>query len=150
MSFIETDSTVIKSVFEKYSVDGKMSRDLFSKMIVDLSRHVPELKGVEKQEAEAAYSLFIGSSLNFTNFNYWWRSSKKFDYFTGEKVKLLRKAWGLYKKYALRDSQMDLASFMKMLDDLHIKGSEADFDKLDMDDNGLLNFKEFSKWLSWF
>jgi Ca2+-binding EF-hand superfamily protein len=127
-----------------------MTREEFTKMIMDLSKHVPELKGVEKQEIEAGFSLFVDGGLSFANFRYWWRSSHKFDYFTGQKAVLLRKAWGLYRKYALRGSQIDLESFMKMLDDLKIKGSEEDFDKLDVDDNGLLSFKEFTTWLKWF
>jgi len=156
MSYLDSSSLVIKAVYEKYgrahdgSVASKMSREQFTTMIIDLSKHVPEIKGVEKQEVEAAFTLFVNDGLSFANFSYWWRSSHKFDYFAGEKAVLLRKAWSLYKKYALRHSQMDLESFMKMLDDLNIKGSEEDFDKLDVDDNGLLNFKEFSSWLKWF
>jgi hypothetical protein len=151
MSFIDNDALVIKGVFSKYTGGAeKLSRDQFTKMVMDLSKYSPELKGIEQQEVQAAYALFSTGGMSFANFNYWWRSTGKFKMFTGEKGVLLRKAWTLYKKYALRDSQIDLESFMRLLDDLHIKGSEEDFDKIDVDDNGLLNFKEFSNWLQWF
>ncbi len=148
------DVAVLKAVFEKYDPkkSGYLTRKQFIFLIDRLSKYVPELRGAQIKEAQSAFALFDKNSdkkLDFQEFSDWWASKDKFTFFSGEKSKLLRKAYVLYTKYAQKDG-MTISEFSTMMEALGISHSDIDFDILDENDDGLLSFAEFCRWLNWF
>jgi hypothetical protein len=144
-----SDDALIDETFHKYAVSGKMKKDMFLVLIQKLSKILPELK-IEKGTPDAVFYLISDAGeIGLENFREWWRSYEKYIYFSGEKAKLLLKARSLYKKYAPL-GLLDSENFIKLLEDLKIKGSERDFDDLDINNDGTIDFREFCLWLKWF
>lgn len=156
---------VVEGVFQKYSHNGKMSRAQFSLVILKLREHVDELSREDAdlniENLDALFDLFAGkhSMMDLLSFKQWWMSNDKFAYFTGEKSRLLKKAYRIYKKYSTLNKskekfgtrQMKLGDFSKLLEDLKIRNfDDDDFDNIDLNGDGVLSFKEFCKWLHWF
>jgi len=153
---MEDDTTILLSVFNKYSTDKSDSLSLkqFVRLISRLGKHVKELQGVEFSTAQAVFAVFNkehNGKLTFDEFEEWWKSSDSdgYKYFTKDKSKLLRKAFRLYNKYTT-DGAMTFAEFENMMDELDLPHTELSFDLLDTDDDGLLSFGEFCEWLHWF
>jgi hypothetical protein len=161
----DRNEAIVEEVFKNYSTQGNMSRSQFSLVIAKLTKHVPELKGVEMKTAEIAFNLFSdgGRYMTIRDFKRWWATSDKFSYFVGKKSKDLSTAYSLYRKYSsidtIRSSQeeikarrMSVESFIKLLSDLKIEDEDEkdEFDRIDEDGDGSLSFKEFCAWLKWF
>jgi len=157
------DLAVLESVFKKYDFRGSGYLDIeqFTLFLVRLGKHVKELKKVSSETTIAVFALIdrnTDGKINFNEFCEWWSTdeSRRYGYFTGEKKRLLRKSYDLYRKYSSNDtsitrkSGMTLAQFGKMMNTLKIEYTEEDFDALDEDDNGTLSFEEFCRWLNWF
>ena len=158
MDIISSDDlTVLKSVFGKYDTDGSGYLNLkeFILFLIRLGKHVNELKKVSSETASAVFALIDKNSdgkINFHEFCEWWNTgeSKRYGYFAGEKKKLLRKSYDLYRKYSSSSGGITSIQFEKMMDSLEIEYNEEDFDSLDMDRDGTLSFEEFCCWLDWF
>ncbi len=152
----DEDIDVLRAVFNKYDKDrnNNLSLQQFVLLLSRLGRHVKELRGVEFQEARAAFALMDRDSdglLSFDEFCNWWVSKNKYNYFTGETSNLLRKAYRLYTSYTKdQNRKMTYNQFENMMDELGISHTEFDFDVLDNNNDGLLSFEEFCKWLNWF
>ncbi len=150
----DDDETVLRAVFNKYDTKktGYLSLQQFILLITRLGKHVRELRGVEFAEARSAFALFDKDSdgkLNYAEFANWWTSENRYSYFSGEKAILLRKAYALYTKYTNGEA-MTISKFSEMMEALGITYSEADFDALDKNEDGLISFDEFCQWLEWF
>lgn len=155
MSFKETDELILRSVFDKYDRENKgyLNKNQFALFLSRLSNHVPELKGLEYTEAIATFKLFDCDSddqLSYQEFKEWWLNKHKYQYFTGDISKLLKKAYELYSKYTKDNQYMTYLEFEKMMTDLNLPHSEYDFDLLNINGKGILSFQEFVNWLNWF
>ena len=157
------DVAVLKATFKKYDKNhtGTLSLCQFTLFLSRLSKHVTELRGIVMQEAAAAFNLLDcdrDGALSFEEFCDWWArgESERYSYFIGDKGQLLKKAYAMYIKYTLSNSQddqpqpMTYDQFERMMEELGLPHSEYDFDDLDQDDDGLLTFDEFCEWLNWF
>lgn len=225
------EESIIRAVFSSYDKErkGYLNFNQFTLLLSRLSKHVPDLKGVELEAAQGAFSLFskkAPSQLQYHEFRSWWLKDDKYTYLVGERAKLVQKAYMLYKKYAASsprektrgeekttipvhdddaprkgsviiprdrstlvprdnllastkggiaaskscpdvvgasmkvprvpripspvDQQLSLDKFLMMMEDLGIRGTVDNFDQLDLNGDGMLNFEEFSKWLKWF
>lgn len=155
MNLSDEDLLILRSAFKKYDRENKgyLTQVQFALFLSRLSNHVEELKGLEYEEAVMVFKLLDKDSddkLNFQEFCNWWSQEDKYQYFCGEKSKLLRKAYNLYIKYAESENGMSYNQFEKMMDELNITHSEFEFDELDSTGNGVLSFVEFVNWLHWF
>lgn len=153
----DEDSAILRSAFDRYDKDksGTLSNSEFILFIARLGRHVKELKEVETSVANAVFALLDKNAdgrLTFDEFCIWWTSnaSKRYTYFTGKTANLLHKAHNLYKSHTVGESQMSYTQFESLLDKLGIEYTDDTFDDLDQNEDGLLSFSEFCKWLDWF
>ncbi|MBL4615317.1 MAG: EF-hand domain-containing protein [Magnetovibrio sp.] len=165
------DLIVLDSVFKKYDTDNSGYLDLkqFTLFLVRLGKHVKELRKVTILAAEAVFALIdkdTDGKIDFHEFCKWWNTdaSQRYGYFTGEKGKLLRKSYNLYYKYSSssdvhpatgvsspnKNSGMTIVQFERMMDTLGIEYTEGCFDALDDDNDGVISFEEFCRWLNWF
>jgi len=155
MEISNDDETVLKAVFSKYDTKstGFLSLQQFILLVTRLAKYVPELHGIEFSTAQSSFALFdrdADKHLSLKEFKDWWRSKDKYTFFEGEKAILLRKAYALYKEYTGENSAMNLYEFSQMMETLGITYKETDFDLLDRNEDGLISFDEFCKWLNWF
>lgn len=148
---------ILRSVFNKFDFEksGYLSPQQFTFLILRLGKHIKELEGVEFSTAQAVFHLLDtdgDNQISFKDFVDWWRSpeARKYSYFTGEKGKLLRKAYQLYSSHVSDKSNMTYSQFNNLMEELNIRYSEYDFDALDTNGDGLLSFCEFINWLNWF
>ena len=151
MALLNDNDLMLKAIFAKYSEKGIMKKGQFILMISKLSQRIKELEKLEIERIEAVFYLVAGDSiLDFGEFERWWLSGSKFLYFTDhDKGSKLQKAYKLYRKYATED-KIDLEGFLRLVSDLKLRGTPDDFDYLDVDDDGMLSFREFCDWLRWF
>ena len=143
---------VLQSVFEKYDREKKgfLDCDQFVYFISQLGKYVSELGNIEEETLKAFFDILTpDEKLTFETFRKWWFSSSRYIYFVPETSKLLQKAHYLYKKYA-PDMGMTYNQFNSLLDELGIEHTDYDFDNLDQNEDGLIGFTEFCKWLNWF
>lgn len=148
----DSDETLLETVFEKFSKNGKMGVKDFLKFVDDLKGIVPEVENVNRSEAKALfYYLAEVNEIDLSTFKEWWSSPNKYDLFINvDKTELLTKAWTLYKKYNNRFGLIDSGNFRNLMEDLKIKGKGGEFESLDMNADNTIDFKEFCKWLKWF
>lgn len=151
---MDSDESVLRAVFNKYDTDksGYLSPQQFIFLVSRLSKHVPELQGVEFSNAQTAFVLFDKDAdqlLSFSEFKDWWSSNDKYTFFSGEKAVLLRKAYALYTEYT-QGGTLNLSKFSEMMESLGITYNDSDFDILDKDKDGRISFDEFCRWLNWF
>lgn len=149
------DETVLRAVFDRYDTESSdcLRLQQFILLVAKLGKYVPELKGVEFSVAQSAFTLFDRDGdkcLSFNEFKDWWLSEDRYSYFSGEKAKLLRKAYILYTRYTRGETLMTLPEFSKMMESLGIRYKESDFDILDRNEDGVIDFNEFCRWLNWF
>ena len=166
---LNDDELVVKAVFAKFSSprpalaapslrssERMMGRHQFILMITRLATHIPELKGVEMEQAEAAFALanVSGDGLTFDDFLTWWSSDNRFIALVGQKAKQLREIWVMYKRHssevaggtsttpriALRES-----GFNRVLEELDI---DADFYYV-ADNDLTVDFGDFCRKLNW-
>ena len=143
---------IINGVFEKYSVNGLMDDIRFASVIVKLSTYVDRLVGASKDNCFAAFALLDTDAdgyIDAETFKIWWNKQDKYDDITGEKANKILRAYNLYKKYSF-DKRMIIHGFLRFAKDLNIKATEDDFDEIDTNDDGVIDFVEFSRWLGWF
>ena len=151
------ETTILQAVFNKYDKDksGYLTIDEFSRLLLRLSKHIRELKGIEERKTSAVFSLLdkdVDGKLSFEEFRVWWEKQNKYEVFCGEKARLIRKAYQLFSNYT-KDSQVSLShsDFSKLIVELGIPDcDELYFDDLDLDNDGKLSFEEFCNWLKWF
>lgn len=158
-----SSSLLIKEIFDKYATlaspklshksdnpNGTITKSSFVLMVNKLSHHIEEIKNVDIATIEAVFFLSTrGKCMTFDEFNLWWRNDR-FHYFHPGTGKELVKAHKLYQKYADPEtSVLSLENFKRLVTDLKLEGTELDFDMLDTDDDGVLSFKEFYRWLGW-
>ena len=146
------DETILRAIFNKYDTKktGKMSLQQFTLLITQLGQHVYQLK--DTKFIKAPFALFDKDSdnyLNYNEFSNWWASKDRYSFFSGKKAVLLKKAYVLYTQYT-KDGVMTLSKFSEMMEFLGIAYSEVDFDALDKNEDGIINFDEFCQWLKWF
>lgn len=149
------DEAVIKSVFSSYDKKkkGYLSFKQFTALLTRLSKHVPELKGMEMEASQGAFALFnkkADGKLQYSEFRGWWLKEDKYSYLVGERAKLVHKAYNLYKRYTINNGSLSLDKFLAMMEDLGITCTADNFDQLDVNGDGVLSFEEFSRWLKWF
>ncbi len=158
MSVLDKDEiTILQAVFNKYDTNktGYLTIDEFIRLLLGLSKHVRELKGIESLKAQAVFSLLdkdVDGKLSFLEFQQWWKKQNKYEVFCGEKARLLRKAYQLFSNYT-KDSQISLthSGFNQLAVEMGLSEcGEVYFDDLDLDNDGKLSFKEFCEWLHWF
>lgn len=151
----ETDSdTVLKSVFKKYDTDGNSTLGLpeFTRLLTDMGKHIPKLKGVSSETIPAIFALMDKNSnghIEYDEFRKWWMNSESCNYATGEKSRNLRKAYGLYRQNS-SEGKMSSEQFSELMRSLNLSYSEEDFYVLDQNSDGDLSFQEFCDWLRWF
>ena len=153
------DRKVLKAAFNKYdrNKDGTLTVQEFTLFLTKLSKHVPQLCGVEMDEVEAVMQLLsnkksLTQSITFDDFCGWWSQSEstRYSFFTGEKSELLRKAYGIYKLHTSGGKGMSYIQYERMMDEIGLPYTDCDFDQLDTDGDGILSFEEFCLWLNWF
>lgn len=162
MALLNDNDLMLKAIFAKYSEPSRgvsgttteksyMKKGQFILMISKLSQRIKELEKIDIECIEAVFYLIAGDSiLDFGEFERWWLSGSKFFYFTDQDARgKLQKAYKLYRKYAT-DDKVNLEGFLRLIGDLKLIGTPDDFDDLDVDDDGLLSFREFCDWLRWF
>lgn len=150
-------------IYKKYSdtKTNKISREKFLLLISKLSKSVKEIKGVEMDVVNAVFLIFDKDSdgyIDSEEFIEWWSSSKRFTYFNEDNMKLIKKAYNLFKKYAKNKNMqllLDYNQFMQLLKDLKLNNDEEivnieTFESMDVNDDGFINFYEFQAWLNWF
>lgn len=143
---------VLQSVFEKYDREEKgfLNCKQFVYFLTRLGQYISELGNIEEETQKAFFDLLASDGkLTFETFRDWWFSSDRYTYFAPETSNLLQKAHYLYKKYT-PDGGMTYHQFNSLLDELGIEYTDYDFDKLDQNEDGLIGFSEFCKWLNWF
>jgi len=155
-SLNDDDLAILRSAFNRYDRDhtGSLSSSEFVLFLTRLGKHVKELKGVETSTAKAVFAFLdkdADGRMTFDEFCMWWLddASGRYGYFTGEKSRLLRKAYDLYSTHA-SSGGMTYHQFDNLLDQLGIEHTDYDFDALDENDDGVLSFPEFCEWLQWF
>jgi Ca2+-binding EF-hand superfamily protein len=159
MSTLDKDEvTILHAVFNKYDKDnsGYLTINEFIRLLLNLSKHVRELKKIEEKKAKAVFTLLdkdMDGKLSFAEFQFWWEKQNKYDVFCGEKAILLRKAYQLFSNYT-RDSKLSLShnDFSYLMAEMGLTSDcdELYFDNLDLDNDGKLSFEEFCQWLHWF
>lgn len=156
MDLTSAGKKILEAVFRRYDKDnsGYLSVEEFISLLRRLSKHVSTLKGAEKAIANAVFALLDRNSdgkLDFDEFCLWWcrDSIDRYQYFVGEKSKLLQQAYNLYVTYT-ENGNMNEIDFFRMLDTLKISYSEEDFFALDKNSDGKIDFHEFCDWLDWF
>ena len=148
------DLVVLKTVFKKYDTDNTNYLDLkeFTKFITTLSNSAKEIEKVSVKTAKAVFTLIdenVDGKINFQEFCRWWNTDR-YEYFRGEKKKLLRKSYEIYRKYSSSSGGITPFRFEEMMEALGIEYSEELFYSMDTNSDGILSFEEFCKWLNWF
>lgn len=152
------DLTVLDSVFKRYDTlnSGYLNLEQFTSFLSRLGKHVKEVRKTSPETIRAVFALIDENSdgkINFDEFCGWWNTdaSQRYGYFTGEKKKLLRKSYDMYRKFSSSSERgMTLLQFGRLMDTLGNEWTEEDFDSLDDDGDGTLSFEEFCRWLNWF
>lgn len=147
----------LRQVFCKFDTDnsGYLNADQFVNLINALAEFTPELSRVPDPQVSrcvfAYYNTKLKGLLSFKEVYNWWVSPNRFYYF-GDKAGLVKKAYGLFKKYAVLNGDKGICytEFESLLFDNQLDHDEGAFDKLDNDENGLMSFREFANWLGWF
>jgi Ca2+-binding EF-hand superfamily protein len=143
------DDTIVEEIFEKYSENGIMKSKDFVSFIEKLKEVDINLK-VEGRTPKAVFYLMAESKkVTLVEFKEWWFCDDKYSFFSGKKAELILKAYDLFDRYSSHE-KMDLDNFLEMMVDLKLKGTEDDFDTLDFNEDGGIDFREFCEWLSWF
>lgn len=150
------DMYILKATFHKFDKDhtGRLSSREFVVFLEKLSQHVKELPVVDEKQVIVAFEYLkcdVQRGLTFDDFVRWWERDDKYDFFTGEKASLLRKAYNLFLRFSDPVIKgITYSKFEEMMDELKIEHAEYEFDTIDNNDDGVLNFYEFCKWLKWF
>lgn len=158
MSTCDREKVILNKIFHKYDTDrdGFLLVSDFIRLLLNLSRHVKELKGQPIiLIANALFSIIDDDEdgkLSFEEFRKWWNSHDKYKSFCSDKADQLLTAYKLFNNFTKESSNKlthsDLCSLMEELgfedfDDLF-------FDDLDVDNDGKVSFEEFCDWLNWF
>lgn len=138
----------LREAFELCDKEGRgyISPKRFSKMIRIFT------EGRLKPSEELAKIIMIYFSgvphLDFTHFSNWWNHPKKFIMFSDECSAHLVKAYGIYTTYTDGDA-LSYKQMKNLLIEFDIAITQSQFDKLDKNRDGHLNFREFWDWLKW-
>ncbi|HMP29264.1 MAG TPA: hypothetical protein PKD85_06675 [Saprospiraceae bacterium] len=143
------EDTIVEEIFSKYAKNGVMKSKNFTHFIDKLKDIDDTLKVDEGTSIAVFYLIATSKIVTILEFKNWWFSEDKYVFFNGEKAALLLKAYDLFERYSKRGI-LDLENFLELLSDLKLKGSEDDFDTLDFNEDGGIDFREFCEWLNWF
>jgi hypothetical protein len=150
---MDDEEAIIQAVFIKFTGGADtLSSSQFANLLNALSKRVELLNNVSIEQASALINFLAARpdiGLTFHEFNLWWRMSDRYSFLIGEKATLFHKAYKLYKKYAKNDS-MTFQEFEYLISELNLRVSDDAFDRIDKNDDGLVDFAEFCKWLNWF
>ena len=142
---------VLRSLFMKYDKDG--SQQLNKE---ELSGLFQNDLGLNKEQAESyAYLLDKDGNgkVSFEEFRSWLNSGERFKNVNDKsRYHRLRKAVEMFKNYDKDGSgALDREEFKKLFTESggKPKNLEAALKELDQDNNGLVSFQEFLKWLNW-
>lgn len=141
----------LKKIFKKFDEDEKkyLTERQFRHLIYKFSKYT-KIKNIDRKTISVIFNYYTkDGKLTFEQLKKWW-NGKQFELFSNKNIKLLRKARKLFDKYTKKyENSMTYHEFEKLLDDRDISHDESVFDRLDTDGDGLMNFKEFVKWLGW-
>ena len=142
---------VLKSLFHKYDKDGSGQ---LSK--AELAVLFKEDLGFNNEQSEA-YALLLdkdgNGEVSFDEFNSWLKSGEKFKNINDKsRYFRLKKAVDLFNKYDVDKSHaLDREEFKKLFKEVGGKPKKLDeaLKELDKDNNNLVSFPEFLRWLNW-
>ncbi len=165
ISYEDQEIIVLKQVFNKYDTDrdGYLGLDEFVKLVNALTLKLSEdIVGKNKNgtkklidpliilAAHKYYDLDGKGTLTFAEVYKWWSSNNKFYLLVGEPARLLYKAYQLFCGYAQgKGGQMTFDNFELLLEHKNIGHQDNTFDRIDINEDGLVNFHEFFNWLKW-
>lgn len=157
MDVSDQEIEFLRKVFRKFDTlnTGYLDASQFAKFIKTLSKQIPEIS-VDNTICEAVFAFYDKDNnkrLSFEEIYAWWISHDKFQYFTGQKSILMKKARQLFMKYAENinnSSGMTFSEFESLLYDHNKHHDESAFDNIDKDEDGVISFTEFVQWLGWF
>lgn len=136
-----------RGLFSRF--DTTESKTLNSGQFFRLLLHVQERIPKDLSDSIFAYTdTDCDGFITYPEFRKLWLS-EPFAYFLDEGGSVLTKAHRLFKRYT-PDPTMNIDQFSRLLVDQSIRYTEEEFDNLDLNDDGRLNFYEFCRWLSWF
>ena len=149
---------ILKRVFKKFDVEksGFLKRSQFEKFICELEKTSGEFN-VTSKDINIMFDFLdkdMDNKLSKYEFGLWLVRQDKYSFFDEHRKNLLIKAHNLFSSYAStvkgESKGLRYSQFEDMMEDLNIKHEDDDFDNLDIDNNGLISFSEFCKWLKWF
>jgi len=140
-------------IFEKYKEknDG-LNLNQFHVFINNIIKYETDIKSVSLKKTMRVFILYSRKDykkLYYNEFKNWWKSGKRFSFFKGKNSKLLKKAYTLY-TFHTNCFKMDNSEFSNLMKKLKIEYNNNDFEFLDQDKDGFIDFYEFCIWLNWF
>ncbi len=152
MTYRSTPDEVFHDVFKKFDRDnsGSLSYAEFVALMSKLSKHIPELNGIELCHMTAFFHLFEHDNcIVYKDLRNWWLSNDKYRYITKDKRNLLVKAFDLFHRYADRDT-LSYRNFSDMMRDLNMECTKEEYNTLAESTDGVIRFSKFCRWLNWF
>ena len=150
---MDVNERVLRTVFAKFDEDktGYLNKQQFTRFLIKLSKYNPTV-AIESDNINALFLLFDSDhddKLSYDDFSRWWNSGT-----LRVPAELLSKAYSLYIDHSSQIRQggrgMNINQFEEMMGRLRLRYQEEMFDQIDSNEDGLLTFDEFVKWLKWF
>ena len=148
----DTPTIVLKSLFSKYDLDqnGHLDKEELYKLLKD------DLSMTDEQAETYRHLLDRdGDSLvSFEEFQKWLLSGEKFRTINDKsRYHYLRRAVEMFRQYDTDGNLViDANEFHRLFKESGGKGNKKEKDalqELDVDNNGIVSFQEFLKWLHW-
>jgi len=155
MDSAEIELQFLRRVFVKFDTDNtdKLTENEFTNLISALSSHVTDIS-VDPTVVKAVFAYYdsdVDKLLSFQDVYRWWISPLRFEFFKGEKARLITKAMQTFNTYSKENNgKLSFTEFETLLEDLYFYHSDTIFDEIDVDGDGLVSFTEFADWLGWF